>query len=196
MPFDFIHSYPLNQNYISALIDSCKARLNADEFLLFSFHGIPLRYENTGDYYRTHCQQTAAAVAQGLGLNEKQWGLTFQSRFGKEEWLQPYTDEFLSNAAAQGIKKVAVICPGFAVDCLETLEEIAEENKDYFITNGGESYQYIPALNASPAHIETLGKLVINQMAKMKCNNCSSPNIDIIPTITVPTSNNLSSRCH
>ena len=72
VPFDFIHSYPLNQNYISALIDSCKARLKADEFLLFSFHGIPLRYENTGDYYRTHCQQTAAAVAQGLGLNEKQ----------------------------------------------------------------------------------------------------------------------------
>jgi ferrochelatase len=196
VPFDFIHSYPLNQNYISALIDSCKARLKADEFLLFSFHGIPLRYENTGDYYRTHCQQTAAAVAQGLGLNEKQWGLTFQSRFGKEEWLQPYTDEFLSNAAAQGIKKVAVICPGFAVDCLETLEEIAEENKDYFISNGGESYQYIPALNASPAHIETLGRLVINQMAKMKCNNCASPNIAIIPTITVPTSNNLSSRCH
>ena len=196
VPFDFIHSYPLNQNYISALIDACKARLKADEFLLFSFHGIPLRYENTGDDYRTHCQQTAAAVAQGLGLNEKQWGFTFQSRFGKEEWLQPYTDEFLSNAAAQGIKKVAVICPGFAVDCLETLEAIAEENKDYFITNGGESYQYIPALNASPAHIETLGRLVINQMAKMKCNNCTSPNIAIIPTITVPTSNNLSSRCH
>ena len=196
VPFDFIHSYPLNQHYISALIDSCKAQLKADEFLLFSFHGIPLRYENTGDYYRTHCQQTAAAVAQGLGLNEKQWGLTFQSRFGKEEWLQPYTDEFLSNAAARGIKKVAVICPGFAVDCLETLEEIAEENKDYFLSNGGESYQYIPALNASPAHIETLGRLVINQMAKMKCNNCASPNIAIIPTITVPTSNNLSSRCH
>ena len=196
VPFDFIHSYPLNQNYISALIDSCKARLKADEFLLFSFHGIPLRYENTGDYYRTHCQQTAAAVAQGLGLNEKQWGLTFQSRFGKEEWLQPYTDEFLSNAATQGIKKVAVICPGFAVDCLETLEEIAEENKDYFISNGGESYQYIPALNASPAHIEMLGRLVINQMVKMKCNNCSSPNIAVIPTIAVPTSNNLSSRCH
>ncbi len=78
----------------------------------------------------------------------------------------------------------------------DKLSKIAEENKDYFISNGGESYQYIPALNASPAHIETLGRLVINQMAKMKCNNCSSPNIAIIPTITVPTSNNLSSRCH
>jgi len=196
VPFDFIHSYQLNKDYIAALIESCKVRLKSDEFLLFSFHGIPLRYENTGDYYRTHCQQTAAAVAQGLGLNEKQWGITFQSRFCKEVWLQPYTDEFISNAAQQGIKKMAVICPGFAADCLETLEEISEENKTLFLTQGGESFQYIPALNAEPAHIEMLGKLVMNQIAKMKCNNCNSPNIDVIPTISVPTTSNLSSRCH
>ena len=196
VPFDFIHSYQLNKDYIAALIESCKVRLKSDEFLLFSFHGIPLRYENTGDYYRTHCQQTAAAVAQGLGLNEKQWGITFQSRFGKEVWLQPYTDEFISNAAQQGIKKMAVICPGFAADCLETLEEISEENKTLFLTHGGESFQYIPALNAEPAHIEMLGKLVMSQIAKMKCNNCNSPNIDVIPTISVPTTSHLSSRCH
>ncbi|WP_109077077.1 ferrochelatase [Aggregatibacter kilianii] len=196
VPFDFIHSYQLNRDYIAALIESCKVRLKSDEFLLFSFHGIPLRYENTGDYYRTHCQQTAAAVAQGLGLNEKQWGVTFQSRFGKEEWLQPYTDDFLSGAAKQGIENIAVICPGFAADCLETLEEIAEENREVFLTNGGQRYHYIPALNAEPAHIEMLGKLVMNMITKMKCNNCNTPNISEIPTIEVQTSGQLSSRCH
>ncbi|MBN6063491.1 ferrochelatase [Aggregatibacter actinomycetemcomitans] len=196
VPFDFIHSYQLNQDYITALIESCKVRLKSEEFLLFSFHGIPLRYENTGDYYRTHCQQTAAAVAQGLGLNEKQWGVTFQSRFGKEEWLQPYTDDFLAGAAQQGIKNIAVLCPGFAADCLETLEEIAEENRELFLASGGQSYHYIPALNAEPAHIEALGKLLLNMIGKMKCNNCNVPNINEVPIIEVQTSGQLSSRCH
>ena len=91
---------------------------------------------------------------------------------------------------------MAVICPGFAADCLETLEEISEENKTLFLTHGGESFQYIPALNAEPVHIEMLGKLVMSQIAKMKCNNCNSPNIDVIPTISVPTTSHLSSRCH
>ena len=165
VPFEFIHSYHLDENYINALTNSIKARLKSDEFLLFSYHGIPLRYEEMGDYYRKHCKQTTIAVVDKLGLTENQWGMTFQSRFGREEWLQPYTDKFLESAAAQGIHKVAVICPGFSVDCLETIEEIDEENRENFLNNGGESYQYIPALNAEPAHIEMMGKLILEKIA-------------------------------
>ena len=163
-PFDFIHSYHVDENYIDALVNSIKARLKPDEFLLFSYHGIPLRYEKMGDYYREHCKQTTIAVVNKLGLTENQWGMTFQSRFGREEWLQPYTDKFLQNAAPQGIHKIAVICPGFSVDCLETIEEIDKENRENFLKNGGQSYQYIPALNIEHAHIEMMGKLILEKL--------------------------------
>ncbi|EEW78876.1 ferrochelatase [Haemophilus influenzae] len=165
VPFDFIHSYHIDENYINALADSIKVRLKPDEFLLFSYHGIPLRYEKMGDYYREHCKQTTIAVVNKLGLTEKQWGMTFQSRFGREEWLQPYTDKFLESAATQNIQKIAVICPGFSVDCLETIEEIDKENRENFLTNGGQSYQYIPALNVEHAHIEMMGKLILEKLA-------------------------------
>ena len=160
VPFEFIHSYHLNEDYIQALVNSVKVRFKSDEFLLFSFHGIPLCYEDEGDYYRDHCKQTALEVAHRLGLRETQWGLTFQSRFGKEEWLQPYTDEFLQNAAEQNIQKIAVICPGFSADCLETIEEIDQENREHFLHNGGLRFQYIPALNADDQHIEMMAKLI------------------------------------
>lgn len=165
VPFDFIHSYHVDENYINALADSIKVRLKPDEFLLFSYHGIPLRYEKMGDYYREHCKQTTIAVINKLGLTENQWGMTFQSRFGREEWLQPYTDKFLESAATQNIQKIAVICPGFSVDCLETIEEIDKENRENFLTNGGQSYQYIPALNVEHAHIEMMGKLILEKLA-------------------------------
>ena len=165
VPFDFIHSYHIDENYINALADSIKVRLKPDEFLLFSYHGIPLRYEKMGDYYREHCKQTTIAVVNKLGLTENQWGMTFQSRFGREEWLQPYTDKFLESAATQNIQKIAVICPGFSVDCLETIEEIDKENRENFLTNGGQSYQYIPALNVEHAHIEMMGKLILEKLA-------------------------------
>ena len=165
MPFDFIHSYHVDENYINALADSIKVRLKPDEFLLFSYHGIPLRYEKMGDYYREHCKQTTIAVVNKLGLTENQWGMTFQSRFGREEWLQPYTDKFLESAATQNIQKIAVVCPGFSVDCLETIEEIDKENRENFLTNGGQSYQYIPALNVEHAHIEMMGKLILEKLA-------------------------------
>ena len=164
VPFEFIHSYHLDENYINAVVDSIKVRLKPDEFLLFSYHGIPLRYENMGDYYRQHCKQTTIAIVDKLGLTENQWNMTFQSRFGREEWLQPYTDHFLEEAASQGIQKIAVICPGFSVDCLETLEEIEVENKETFLNHGGVSYHYIPALNAEKAHIEMMGKLVLDKL--------------------------------
>lgn len=160
LPFEFIHSYQDNPYYIKALAESIQAELKPDQFLLFSFHGIPQRYQNEGDYYAQHCQQTAELVAKKLGLTSEQWLLAYQSRFGKEPWLTPYTDETLIQLAKKGIKKVAVVCPGFANDCLETLEEIAVENRDNFLTAGGESYHYIPALNSSPAHIELLFHLL------------------------------------
>lgn len=165
VPFDFIHSYHINENYIDALVNSIKVRLKPNEFLLFSYHGIPLRYEKMGDYYREHCKQTTIAVVNKLGLTENQWGMTFQSRFGREEWLQPYTDKFLESAATQNIQKIAVICPGFSVDCLETIEEIDKENRENFLKNGGQSYQYIPALNVEHAHIEMMAKLIIEKLA-------------------------------
>lgn len=165
VPFDFIHSYHVDENYINALANSIKVRLKSDEFLLFSYHGIPLRYEKMGDYYRGHCKQTTIAVVNKLGLTENQWGMTFQSRFGREEWLQPYTDKFLESAATQNIQKIVVICPGFSVDCLETIEEIDKENRENFLKNGGQSYQYIPALNVEHAHIEMMAKLIIEKLA-------------------------------
>lgn len=164
VPFDFIHSYHVDENYINALANSIKVRLKPDEFLLFSYHGIPLRYEKMGDYYCEHCKQTTIAVVNKLGLTENQWGMTFQSRFGREEWLQPYTDKFLESAATQNIQKIAVVCPGFSVDCLETIEEIDKENRENFLNNGGQSYQYIPALNVEHAHIEMMGKLILKKL--------------------------------
>lgn len=158
VPFEFIHSYHDDPLYIQALANTIQ--LAEDELLLFSFHGIPKRYETEGDFYADHCRETAELVAKQLGLSAEKWCVTFQSRFGDEEWLQPYTDETLSGFPAKGIKKVAVICAGFSADCLETLEEIAEENKENFIHAGGESYRYIPALNASGDHIKTLIKLI------------------------------------
>lgn len=163
VPFEFIHSYHNHPRYIQALADSIQ--LNEDELLLFSFHGIPQRYEQEGDFYPTHCKETAKLVVEKLGLNDKQWFLSFQSRFGDEVWLQPYTDETLEAFPTKGVKKVAVICPGFSADCLETIEEIGEENRENFMHAGGESYRYIEALNASPEHIQLLVTLLEERMA-------------------------------
>ncbi|MFC0308550.1 ferrochelatase [Gallibacterium trehalosifermentans] len=160
IPFEIIFSYHHHSLYINALAHSIQQHLAADEHLIFSFHGIPLRYQQEGDYYAQHCQQTAEAVAAQLGLDKEQWRLCYQSRFGKEAWLQPYTDETLATLPEKNIRKVAVICPGFATDCLETLEEIAQENQQYFLQAGGESYHYIPALNVYSAHIDLLYQLI------------------------------------
>lgn len=158
VPFEFIHSYHDHPLYIQGLANSVS--LEEDELLLFSFHGIPQRYETEGDFYPDHCKETAKLVVEKLGLTEKQWFVSFQSRFGSEPWLQPYTDETLEGFPAKGVKKVAVICPGFSADCLETIEEIGEENKENFMHAGGESYRYIDALNASADHIKLLANLI------------------------------------
>ena len=121
VPFEFIHSYHLNENYINALVDSIKVRLKPDEFLLFSYHGIPLRYENMGDYYRQHCKQTTIAIVDKLGLTENQWNMTFQSRFGREEWLQPYTDHFFRRSGFSRHSENSCDLPGLFGGLLRNL---------------------------------------------------------------------------
>ncbi|MDH5257392.1 MAG: ferrochelatase [Gammaproteobacteria bacterium] len=147
--------------YINALADSIKEKWEqkgrADR-LLFSFHGIPKRYVDAGDPYYDECQLTAAAVARKMGL-EGNWYVTFQSRFGREEYLTPYTDKTLIEWGKNGVKSVEVICPGFSADCLETLEEIEVENREYFLENGGEKFEYIQSLNDRDDHIMMLKQL-------------------------------------
>lgn len=128
--------------------------------LVFSFHGIPKEYEDKGDRYGERCRRSAQLIAQHLSLADDEWAITFQSRFGPKEWLQPYTDKSLEAWAGQGVRSVQLVCPGFSADCLETLEEIDAENREVFLSAGGERFQYIPALNADPVHIDALARIV------------------------------------
>jgi protoporphyrin/coproporphyrin ferrochelatase len=164
----FISHYHDHPAYISAVADSIRThRLQhgAADLLLFSYHGVPQRYLDEGDPYHCECLKTSRLVAAELGLQEKDYKTTFQSRFGREEWLKPYTDATLKELPGTGVKSVQVISPGFAADCLETLEELAVENREYFIAAGGEHYQYIPCLNSSPAHIAALAHIVRDHVA-------------------------------
>lgn len=165
----FISHYHDNDGYIQALASSIEqhwAQHGQADKLLFSFHGIPQRFFDAGDPYFCECHKTARLVAEKLNLTAEQWQLVFQSRLGREEWIKPYTDETLKQLPQQGVKHVNVICPGFAADCLETLEEIEQENRHYFLQAGGETYHYIPALNTQPQHIDALAHLVM-QRAKV-----------------------------
>jgi ferrochelatase len=130
------------------------------EKLLLSFHGIPERYVRLGDPYLAQCQATAARLRARLRLDEEQVLLSFQSRVGRERWLQPYTDATVRRLAGEGTRRLDVACPGFAVDCLETLEEIAMQNRDFFQAAGGQELRYIPALNDSPEQVASLAVLV------------------------------------
>lgn len=155
----FISDYHQHPSYITAIASSIQQAWRTQapaSLLLMSFHGLPKQLTAWGDPYYHQCLQTATLIAQELGLNSEQWQCVFQSRFGRTEWLQPYCIETLIDLPKQGIKDVDIVCPGFAVDCLETLEEIAMTNKDIFLQAGGESYRYIPALNTSPQHLQTL----------------------------------------
>ncbi len=162
-----INQYHDHPKYISALANSIKAQWaenKQSDLLLFSFHGIPQRYVDNGDPYFCHCQKTARLVAEKLELNDNEWKLVFQSRFGREPWLEPYCSITLQELPAANIKSVDVICPGFAADCLETLEEIQMENKDLFIEAGGESFNYIPCLNNNDDHITALCEVLTAHM--------------------------------
>lgn len=158
-----VDSYHDDPAYISALAASIRdhqAQTGRQARLLFSFHGIPKRYLLEGDPYHCQCHKTARLVAEHLALKDEDWDIAFQSRLGREEWLRPYTDEVLPKWAGAGVSNVDVICPGFAADCLETLEEVALRYRDLFVESGGESLSYIPALNDRDDHIECLAGLV------------------------------------
>lgn len=158
-----IVDYHDNDAYISALANSVQkywAENGKADCLVMSFHGVPERTISQGDPYLSHCEKTAQLLADKLELEPMQWRLVFQSRFGKAKWIQPYCVEVLQELPADGVKKIDVICPGFSADCLETLEEIALQNRDVFLEAGGESYHYIPALNDNEEHISALFSLV------------------------------------
>jgi ferrochelatase len=159
----FVNHYHDEPGYIRALAASLKEHWAAHgrgEKLLMSFHGVPRRYLLSGDPYHCHCHKTARLLAAELGLGDEEWAITFQSRFGREEWLRPYTDETVRALGAGGLRSLDVVCPGFAADCLETLEEIAQQNAEFFHEAGGEKLTYIPALNARDDHLDFLAELV------------------------------------
>jgi ferrochelatase len=158
-----VKHYHDSPDYIDALAESITEhwqQTTRAEKLLFSFHGIPQAYFDAGDPYYCECHKTARLVAEKLNLDEKEWMLTFQSRFGPKEWLKPYTDITLEELAKSGIKNVDIICPGFSADCLETLEEINIRYRETFLAAGGNKFSYIPALNEQPAHISTLANII------------------------------------
>jgi ferrochelatase len=155
--------YHDHAGYIAALAGSIRHhwqdRGRADK-LIISYHGIPERYRDDGDPYYCQCLKTTRLLVGELGLTETDYRLCFQSRFGYAEWVKPYTDVVLQELAQTGVRSVQVVCPGFAADCLETLEEIAIRYRGLFEAAGGERFEYIPALNSEPAHIEFLQQLV------------------------------------
>ncbi|MGZ8224706.1 MAG: ferrochelatase [Methylobacter sp.] len=159
----FISDYHQDSGYINAIADSIERTWQEhgkNELLLMSFHGLPDQLTKWGDPYFHQCHKTAALIAEKLGLDQNQWMIVFQSRFGKAQWLKPYCIDTLQNLPGQGIKRVDIVCPGFAVDCLETLEEIAMENKSVFIKSGGIAYRYISALNDSETHVNVIVSLL------------------------------------
>jgi ferrochelatase len=159
----FVADYHDHPGYIEALRESVSAHWEAHgrtAQLLISFHGIPEKYVRQGDPYFRHCQTTARLLADELLLREGEWSVSFQSRFGPAAWLKPATTTVLAGMPARGVHEVSVVCPGFAVDCLETLEEIDLENRQTFMRAGGRRYEYVPALNARSSHALCLAGLV------------------------------------
>ena len=181
----FIHSYHDEPSYISAIAKSIRefrAKHNSDAMLIFSFHGMPLTSLLNGDPYHCQCHKTARLVAAKLKI--KNYKVCFQSRFGKAKWLQPYTDKTLAALPSQGIKKAQLICPGFAVDCVETLEEINQEARDIFLQAGGKDFAYIPCLNDSEEHIKLLRDLALVGSADM-LTKLERVNKDLKKTATI-----------
>jgi len=159
----YIRSYHDHPAYIHALAESVRqvwGEGGEPKRLLISFHGIPERYAEAGDPYPDECRTTARLLAEALGLDSERWAISFQSRFGREEWLKPYTSEILTEWGRDGVEGVDVICPGFAADCLETLEEIAMQNRTLFEQAGGRGFRYIPALNDRAEHVTALSAII------------------------------------
>jgi len=154
--------------YIDALAESIETHLAGLDFepelVVASYHGLPVSYFRKGDPYHCHCQKTSRLLAERLGWRRERLITTFQSRFGPEEWLQPYTDKTIEGLAAAGVKRIAVLNPGFVADCLETLEEIAVQNAELFLHAGGERFSHIPCLNDSPAGMRVIRSVVLREL--------------------------------
>ena len=162
-----VHDYHDQPGYLSALAESVRGfwRMRGQaQKLLISFHGIPQQVSDAGDPYARQCHSTAAALARQLGLRDDQWQICFQSRFGGARWLQPYTEAVLRECAANGVGEVDVVCPGFAADCLETLEEIALRYAEGFRAAGGAALRYVPALNDADAHARALADVALEHL--------------------------------
>ncbi len=164
----FISCYHDDPGYINALVQSIQHHWQAHgrtDKLVFSYHGTPKDYLLKGDPYHCQCHKTTRLVTEALGLEPHEFMSTFQSRVGTAEWLRPYTDDTLKALPCEGVKSLQVICPGFSADCLETIEEIGIENRDYFLAAGGERYEYIPCLNSDAAHIDLLSHLIERELS-------------------------------
>ena len=159
---NFINSYHDNDDYIDALADSISGQIKkiSPQKIVFTYHGIPKRNFDLGDPYQCYCQKTTRLVAEKLNLKEDDYMTTFQSRFGPAEWLKPYTSDTMEALPSMGIKNVLVVAPAFSVDCLETIEEIDQENKEIFLKAGGEKFTYVPCLNDSDGQVNFFKKLI------------------------------------
>jgi protoporphyrin/coproporphyrin ferrochelatase len=163
----FVQRYHDDPGYIGALVQRVRTHWQTNgrgDKLVFSFHGVPERSLLLGDPYHCECHKTARLLAEGLGLKKDEWLVTFQSRFGKAKWLEPYTEPTLVQLAQQGVTRVDVMCPGFTSDCLETLEEIAQEARDAFLGAGGRSFEYITALNDQHEWIAALAGVAMQHL--------------------------------
>jgi|TARA_B100001741_G_scaffold95137_2_gene78069 ferrochelatase len=159
----FVSGYHDHNAYISALVRSVKNSFSEHgrpDKLIFSFHGMPYRYLEKGDPYYCFCHKTARLTAEKLDLDEYSYDIAFQSRFGSDKWLEPYIDRLLVNEANNGTKYIQVISPGFAVDCLETLEEISIQYRELFISNGGKRFEYIPCLNDGQDQLDLIRSII------------------------------------
>lgn len=159
----FINQFCDHKAFVSALANSVREsweQHGRGDLLVTSYHGIPKRYLTSGDPYHCLCHKTSRLLAEDLGIQPEKIRVVFQSRVGREEWLRPYCDETMKTLPSEGIKSIDVLCPAFSADCLETIEEISGENREYFEEHGGERFQYIPCLNDRPDHIQFLGDLI------------------------------------
>ncbi|MDC9700977.1 MAG: ferrochelatase [Alphaproteobacteria bacterium] len=155
--------------YIDALVKSLKSGISVldfdPEYILISFHGLPRSYLDQGDPYHCHCMKTARLLRESMGWTSEKLIVSFQSRFGWAPWLTPYTDETIKRLAGEGVKKLAVITPGFVSDCVETLEEIAIQNRDFFLEYGGLDFAFIPCLNDGPIGMDVIEYLVCKELS-------------------------------
>ena len=164
---ELIRDYPVHPAWVDAVAGSIRRwweQHGRGEKLMFSFHGIPQRVADAGDPYPRQCEASAAAIAAALGLSADQWQMGYQSRFGREKWLQPYAEPSLWALAEAGVKQIDVVCPGFATDCLETLEEVAMGFTETLAERGA-TMRYIPCLNAEPEHARALARLAVSSLA-------------------------------